>query len=151
MRKREHYQLNCDIVNYEYNLKDDAELIALLVSIFKKLGFTSDEIVIKISSRKIIDDLFFDLTTFNLDEPNKLKMFNILDKLQKLELCDIKTRMREYINEEQINTLFNFINDNTDLPQGGHEVNNELAIVMEYLGYYGIPGHASVSWYTIIA
>lgn len=136
LRKREHYQLNCDIVNYEYNLKDDAELIALLVSIFKKLGFTSDDIVIKISSRKVIDDIF---NMFNLDEISKLKMFNILDKLEKLEICDIKNKMMAYINEDQINILLNFINNKTNINiDANTNINDELVTLMEYLGYYEI-------------
>jgi histidyl-tRNA synthetase len=50
-RLREHFQLNCDIIG-EADLAADIELIALAIDILRALGFSSSDVVVRISDRQ---------------------------------------------------------------------------------------------------
>ena len=49
-RLREHFQLNCDIIG-EASLAADIELIALAIDLLRAFGFTSNDVVVRISDR----------------------------------------------------------------------------------------------------
>ena len=52
-RLREHYQLNVDIVG-EAGIAADAELVACAIDICRELGLTSDEVVVRVSDRRVM-------------------------------------------------------------------------------------------------
>ncbi|MFI5239724.1 MAG: ATP phosphoribosyltransferase regulatory subunit, partial [Gemmatimonadales bacterium] len=52
-RLREHYQLNVDIVG-EGSIAADAELVACAIDICRELGLTSNEVVVRISDRRVM-------------------------------------------------------------------------------------------------
>lgn len=52
-RLREHYQLNVDIVG-ETGVTADAELVACAIDICRELGLTSDEVVVRLSDRRVM-------------------------------------------------------------------------------------------------
>lgn len=52
-RLREHYQLNVDIVG-ESGVTADAELIACAIDICRELGLTSNEVVVRLSDRRVM-------------------------------------------------------------------------------------------------
>src|SRR3954447_25565850 len=54
-RLREHFQLNCDIIG-ETSLEADVELIALCIDLLRAFGFTSDQVVVRISDRQFWTD-----------------------------------------------------------------------------------------------
>jgi histidyl-tRNA synthetase len=54
-RLREHFQLNCDIIG-EANLAADIELVALCIDILRGFGFTSRDVVVRISDRDFWTD-----------------------------------------------------------------------------------------------
>src|SRR5436189_2103668 len=56
-RLREHFQFNADILG-ETDPAADAELIALLVDSLRGLGLTSDDFVVRLSSRNAWQDFF---------------------------------------------------------------------------------------------
>ena len=58
-RKREHFQLNCDLMGYvdKEPLKTDAELISLAYKIMKAFGAKDEDFQININSRKFIKGL----------------------------------------------------------------------------------------------
>ena len=56
-RLREHFQLNCDIIG-EVSPAADGELIALCIDILRSFGFTSADIVVRISSRTAWESFF---------------------------------------------------------------------------------------------
>jgi histidyl-tRNA synthetase len=56
-RLREHFQLNCDIIG-EKSPAADGELIALCIDILRSFGFTSADIVVRISSRTAWESFF---------------------------------------------------------------------------------------------
>lgn len=92
-RTKEFVQLNCDIIAGE-NIKSELELLAINVNIFKKLGFTSNEICIKISHRALIQqvtdylELPFDNICNIIDKLNKKTEKEILEILLQSGLCD---------------------------------------------------------------
>ena len=56
-RLREHFQLNADIIGEE-NQAADAELITLLIDTLRDLKLTSDDFVVRLSSRRAWQDFF---------------------------------------------------------------------------------------------
>ena len=55
-RGREHYQWNVDIWGSDA-LGADVELLSVLVNFFEGVGLTADDLVIKISSRKVLEEV----------------------------------------------------------------------------------------------
>ena len=63
-RGREHYQWNVDIWGTT-EISADAELISVIVTFFEEMGLTSDDIVIRISSRKVLEEVLGSLGVKN--------------------------------------------------------------------------------------
>lgn len=55
-RKREHYQWNMDVFGVE-SVVAEAELIAALIEFFRRVGLNNDQIMIRVSSRKVIQSV----------------------------------------------------------------------------------------------
>ena len=79
-RGREHYQWNVDIWGME-GVEADAELLSVLVHFFNSVGLGSDDLVIRISSRKVLEEVLgslgiegetFAQTCVTVDKMNKL-------------------------------------------------------------------------------
>ena len=79
-RGREHYQWNVDIWGTT-ELTADAELISVIVTFFEELGLTSDDIVIRISSRKVLEEV---LGSLGVEGDLFGKTCIIVDKMDKL-------------------------------------------------------------------
>ena len=62
-RRREHYQWNMDIVGVS-GVEAEAELLAAITTFFKRVGVTSADVGIKVSSRKLLQEV---LTRFGID------------------------------------------------------------------------------------
>ncbi len=56
-RLREHFQLNCDIIG-EKDPAADAELVALLIDSLRALGLTSEDFVVRLSSRNAWQEFY---------------------------------------------------------------------------------------------
>ena len=59
-RKREHYQWNMDIVGVK-DVSAEVELLAALVSLFERLGLSQQEIVLRVSNRKVLQQVLANL------------------------------------------------------------------------------------------
>jgi histidyl-tRNA synthetase len=106
-RKREHYQLNCDIVSGE-SIRGDVELLSLVVDIFKRYGLCADDITIRISHRQIISSYL--VQELGVSEDQIDKILNIIDKIDKLRPDDIKCAlMTGGLDDDKINKLMQFI------------------------------------------
>jgi histidyl-tRNA synthetase len=78
-RLREHFQLNADIFGEE-NPAADAELIALLIDTLRSFGLTSEDFVIRLSSRNAWQDFFQQRSS----DPSKAYAFyQVIDKLER--------------------------------------------------------------------
>lgn len=78
-RKREHFQFNADIVG-ESDPAADAELIALLIDSLRALGLTSQDFVVRLSSRQAWLDL---LARRGVDPARTYEFFQAVDKLDR--------------------------------------------------------------------
>jgi histidyl-tRNA synthetase len=75
-RLREHFQLNCDLIGEPGPLAD-AEVIALATDVVRAFGFTSKDIRVRISDRRLISQLLYSL---DLTEVQVGAIYNWLDK-----------------------------------------------------------------------
>ena len=78
-RLREHFQLNADILGEE-NLAADAELIALLIDTLRDLKLSSDDFVIRLSSRRAWQEFF---ENGGGKESDAYDFYQIVDKLER--------------------------------------------------------------------
>ena len=79
-RGREHYQWNVDIWGTE-EISADAELISVLVTFFRSVGLTEEDLVIKMSSRKVLEEV---LGSLGLEGDIFAKTCIVVDKMDKL-------------------------------------------------------------------
>ena len=91
-RGREHYQWNVDIWGTT-EISADAELISVIVTFFEGVGLTTEDIVIRISSRKVLEEVLgsldiegdvFAQTCIIVDKMDKLSSEVIGEQLSKL-------------------------------------------------------------------
>ncbi len=80
-RFREFLQFDADFVGTK-SLQADAELCVMISEILEKCGLAKEEYIIKISSRKITDELFKKIDLNNDDQ--KLIVLRALDKIDRL-------------------------------------------------------------------
>jgi histidyl-tRNA synthetase len=92
-RLREHWQLNVDIFGVD-STDAEVEVISLADKIMKKFGATDSDFVIKINSRKILNDLF---KHFSLTEEQEQKVSKIIDKKEKIPADVFRTSLEEII------------------------------------------------------
>jgi histidyl-tRNA synthetase len=79
-RMREHFQLNMDILG-EASEDADAELIAAAIEIQRDLGLGSDDIVARISDRRLLRAVLLKL---GVPEENLLGVFGVVDKRERM-------------------------------------------------------------------
>lgn len=91
-RLREHFQFNADIFG-ETDPSADAELIALLIDTLRGLGLSSDDFVVRLSSREAWKRFY---AASNADPAREHDFFQIIDKLE---------RENESISEAKLQTL----------------------------------------------
>ena len=90
-RGREHYQWNVDIWGTN-EISADAELISILVTFFEGVGLTAKDIVIKISSRKVLEEV---LGSLEISGEIFSKTCIIVDKMDKLPADIIEEQLTE--------------------------------------------------------
>lgn len=135
-RKREHNQFNCDIIDLQQNIRYEAELISLIVTFFKDIGLSSQDIQIRISSRKVIGNT---LDKYSINEDNQLLIFNILDKINKKDISEIKEELLVLLNEEQVTELLSIMtSDNIN--------DTELIELLNLVKAYGIESWIKVDY-----
>ncbi|MDQ8155273.1 MAG: histidine--tRNA ligase [Gemmatimonadota bacterium] len=76
-RKREHFQLNIDIVGEASELAD-AELLAVAVDIMRELGLGPDDVRAKVSDRRLLNAL---LEAIGVTEAQRGAVYAVLDKI----------------------------------------------------------------------
>ena len=77
-RKREHFQLNADIVG-ETDAAADAELIALLIDVLRELKLTAEDFEIRLSSRNAWEDFYGQRG----DAGRAYEFYQVIDKLER--------------------------------------------------------------------
>ena len=90
-RGREHYQWNVDIWGME-GVEADAELISVLVHFFKSVGLSSDDLVIRVSSRKVLEEV---LGSLGIAGDDFSKTCVIVDKMDRLPPDVIEAQLQD--------------------------------------------------------
>jgi len=113
-RGREHYQWNVDIWGMR-GVEADAELLSVLVHFFRAVGLKSDDLVIRISNRKILEEVLgalgitgevFSKTCIVIDKMDKLSS-EVIDK----QLADLGhshnsiTRIKKVLGMKSLDSL----------------------------------------------
>src|ERR1041384_386920 len=78
-RLREHFQFNADIFG-ESDPSADAELIALLIDTLRSFGLTSEDFVIRLSSRNAWQDFFKQRCA---DASREYDFYQVIDKMER--------------------------------------------------------------------
>ena len=135
-RLREHWQLNVDIFGVD-TTDAEVEVISLASKIMKKFGATDTDFVIKINSRKILNDLF---AHFALTDEQAQKVSKIIDKKEKIPADTFRSALEELIGDKTAEMILLLSNPEKLLDTLGKENKNatELVQLIENLGNIGI-------------
>ena len=79
-RKREHYQWNMDIIGVA-GVTAEVELMGALVSLFRRLGLSEKELVLRVSNRKVLQQV---LANLGVPAENFAAVCILVDKLEKV-------------------------------------------------------------------
>lgn len=88
-RLREHFQLNCDIFG-EADPAADAEIVALLVDVLRGLGLTSEDFVVRLSSRKAWQGFF---ESQGGQAGKAYEFFQAVDKIEREDEATLSRRL----------------------------------------------------------
>ena len=101
-RGREHYQWNVDIWGMN-GIEADAELLSILVQFFDSVGLSSEDLVIRISSRKVLEEV---LGSLGLEGEIFAQTCVIVDKMDKLPEDVIEAQLSDLgLSSESISTI----------------------------------------------
>ena len=78
-RLREHFQLNCDIFG-EADVAADAEIIALLIDVLRRLGLDSQDVVVRLSSRQAWQRFY---ESRQGDPARAYEFYQVIDKIER--------------------------------------------------------------------
>ena len=131
-RKREHFQLNCDILG-EPDRAADAELIALLIDTLRALGLTSADFVVRLSSRGAWADFFASRCP---DATKAYDFFQVVDKLD---------RTRPEVSTEQLAPL-GFKLEEVQAFIASGQPNAELQLILDQLAARGLADFVKVDY-----
>ena len=139
-RGREHYQWNVDIWGME-GIEADAELLSVMVHMFKSVGLTHDDVVVRISSRKVLEEV---LGSLGIEGDSFTKTCVIVDKMDKLPEETVSAQLSDLgISDSSITTIQSVLSV-TDLPEMRDMLSpdsmavSELERLFQLLESYGI-------------
>ena len=139
-RGREHYQWNVDIWGTD-EISADAELISVLVTFFRGVGLTEDDLVIKMSSRKVLEEV---LGSLGIQGDTFAKTCIIVDKMDKLPVDVVSEQLSDLgLEEKAVQTIQDtlVIKDMSSLEKilgKDSEAVKELTSLFSALDAYGI-------------
>lgn len=139
-RGREHYQWNVDIWGME-GIEADAELLSVMVHMFESVGLTHDDVVVRISSRKVLEEV---LGALGIEGDSFTKTCVIVDKMDKLPEETVSAQLSDLgISDSSIKTIQSVLSV-TDLPELRDMLSpdsmavSELERLFQLLESYGI-------------
>ena len=139
-RGREHYQWNVDIWGSE-STAADAELISIMVHFFKSVGLSSKNLEIRVSSRKVLEEV---LGSLGIEGDGFTKTCIIIDKMDKLPSEVVVNQLSEIgLNIEAISTIQHVLGIRSldDLVQTMGEESDavaELSVLFQMMESYGL-------------
>ncbi len=139
-RGREHYQWNVDIWGSDA-IQADAELLSVLVSFFEGVGLNADDLVIRISSRKVLEEV---LGSLGISGDAFAATCIIVDKMDKLPAETVEQQLSEQgLNSDAIAAIQSTLglSDLDSLASAlgeSSEAVAELATLFDLVDAYGI-------------
>jgi len=139
-RGREHYQWNVDIWGSDA-VQADAELLSVLVSFFEGVGLNADDLVIAISSRKVLEEV---LGSLGISGDTFAATCIIVDKMDKLPADVVEEQLSEQgLDSDAIGTIRSTLGlsdlDSLAAALGeSSEAVAELATLFDLIDSYGI-------------
>ena len=107
-RGREFYQWDADSIGLA-TPEADADVLALLISFFKKLGFTSTEIVVKVNNRRLME---FKASLLDMKKSDMPRLFSMIDKRDKMDENSWTSYLKEQgLSGQQITNVQSILND----------------------------------------
>ena len=101
-RGREHYQWNVDIWGAG-GIEADAEIVSVLVHFFRSVGLSSEDLVIRVSSRKVLEEV---LGSLGVTGDAFSETCIIVDKMDKLPAEAIEAQLTELgLGPDAISTI----------------------------------------------
>lgn len=111
-RNREFWQLNFDIFGTD-SINSDIEILQIALEIMLAFNPPKGSFVMFVNNRKLIDYILNEVA--KITEEQRVKVVRILDKWEKLEPEDFKTRLEKDagLSAEQIENLMKFMQSNS--------------------------------------
>ncbi len=101
-RGREHYQWNVDIWGTD-GIQADAELISVLVHFFRSVGLSHEDMVVRVSSRKVLEEV---LGSLGIEGDDFSKTCVVVDKMDKLPQEAVEAQLTELgLTSDSISTI----------------------------------------------
>jgi len=97
-RLREFFQWNVDIIGVD-DVLADAEIIFCTLDYLREIGLTADDIVVKISSRKLLAVL---LSAMGIPDTELDKMYALLDKRSKLPVATFDELLYDQVGDTDV-------------------------------------------------
>ena len=142
-RGREHYQWNVDIWGTN-EISADAELISILVTFFEGVGLTAKDIVIKISSRKVLEEV---LGSLEISEEIFSKTCIIVDKMDKLPVDIIEEQLTELGHNSDAISKIQSILDIKNMDELANSLGKESSAVSELNSLFNsIDSYGILEW-----
>ena len=139
-RGREHYQWNVDIWGTT-EISADAELISVLVTFFEGIGLTAKDIVIRVSSRKVLEEV---LGSLDMEGDLFAQTCIIVDKMDKLSSDVIEDQLSDLGHDSKVVTTIQTvlgIKDMNSLQKALKDESvavSELNLLFDAIDSYGI-------------
>ncbi len=139
-RGREHYQWNVDIWGME-GIEADAELLSVMVHMFTSVGLTHDDVVVRISSRKVLEEV---LGSLGIEGDSFTKACVIVDKMDKLPEEAVSAQLSDLGISDSSITAIQSVLSVTELPELRDMLSpdsmavSELERLFQLLESYGI-------------
>ena len=126
-RGREHYQWNVDIWGMD-GVEADAELLSVLAQFFQSVGLGSADLVIRVSSRKVLEEV---LGSLGISGDDFAQTCIIVDKMDKLPADIIEAQLSELgLDSSSISTIQSVLSIN-DLSSLASALGSDSAAVDE--------------------
>jgi histidyl-tRNA synthetase len=117
-RTREFYQWNIDLVGTN-TVAADAEIVAIAATFLKKTGLSPNQVRIFVNNRRLMDQAF---SSLQIEKEMRLKVFRIVDKLDKLEQKEWRAfALESGLSKDQVSGLEQLIG-NQDLWRESEEL-----------------------------
>jgi histidyl-tRNA synthetase len=146
-RFREFYQCDIDIIGFEnLSVINDAEILSVIYSTFKALGFS--DFTIRLNNRKILNGFFESLKV-----TDKAEVLRIIDKLEKIGQSAVLAELKAIgLSDEDAQSVLRFVNIKGSCSEIIENLRNmgvqnemflggidELELVINYIDSFKVP------------